>query len=582
MTKIRYSVSIKDMHGHMFHVQTRVDGVNAGSVELVMPVWTPGSYLVRDFSRNVVRFTATDTRGRRLKWTKVTKNRWHIESRGKEIVAGYDLYANELTVRASHLDAAHAFITGSSIFMYVDGLRCAPVEVDLNPPPGWMVATGLEKVRGRNHRYCAKNYDELIDAPIEMGRFELSSFTVNGVNHRVVTCGRAEYDRRRFLRDLTRVVKEVIGFFGEVPYEEYLFIIHFVESGGGGLEHRNSTACNIPRHMFSNEKDYHKVITLLTHEFFHTWNVKRIMPEGFLSYDLEKETYSKLLWVMEGFTSYYDTIIPCRAGIYPAKRMLEMYADTIKTYIRTPGRKVETLEEASFDAWIKYYKPDENTPNVSISYYNKGAVVGLILDLYIRRETGNRRSLDDVMRYLWKEYGAAGKGIKEEEIQGIMEKVTGLDLTRFFDSYIRGTKEIRYNDFLGVAGLAFRPQKRSEDEEGKGYLGIDIRTSGDRVFVRHVYTGGPAHKSGIYANDEIIAFNGIRVDAETFKKRERALPAGKRVTVSLFRRGLLTEVGVVPSVAPSEKYLIEKVKKPSRSQKWIYEKWSGEKWRKKK
>lgn len=336
MVKINYIVSVKDAHGHLLLVETRISGAEKGAAELVMPTWAPGSYLVRDYSKGVVGFDAKDKKGRKLKWSKLTKNRWRIEAPGGDVIARYELYANELNVRSSHVDATHAFITGSSTFMYVDGARAEPVEVTVRPPKGWRVATGLERVR--ENVYRAKDYDELIDCPIDIGIFEQASFQVRGVRHNIVICGRASYDMKRLVADSRKFVEEVVKVFGDIPYREYTFFIHFVDTGGGGLEHRNSTACNVPRYLFHTKKDYHRIIGLLTHEFFHTWNVKRIMPKAYLEYDLEAETYSKLLWAMEGLTSYYDIVLPCRAGLYDQKRMLEMYANSIKTYLNTPGQ----------------------------------------------------------------------------------------------------------------------------------------------------------------------------------------------------------------------------------------------------
>lgn len=243
---------------------------------------------------------------------------------------------------------------------------------------------------------------------------------------------------------------------------------------------------------------------------------------------------------------------------------------------------MENLEDSSFDTWIKFYKPDENTPNVSINYYNKGELVGLMLDMHIRASTGNKRSLDDVMRYLWKEYGANRRGIREDEMQAIVEKVTGIEMKRFFDAYVRGTREIRFDSFLKIAGLKLKPEKKQEDDEGNGYIGVETRTTGDRVFSKHVYVDGPAYKAGVYANDEILALDGFKVDAESFKKREKALALKKKAKVSLFRRGELMAVEVAPIEAPPEKYTIEKVKKPTRLQKEIYESWSKRKWKEKK
>jgi len=580
MPSISYTISIKDAHGHALLVEQRMRDMRAGPVELVMPTWAPGSYLIRDYSRNVVSFEATDPKGRPLKWEKTAKNRWRIEAKGGDAVAKYAVYANELTVRSSHVDATHAFVTGTSVFMYADGMRKEPIEVSVKAPKGWHIATGLEKAREGSYR--AKDYDELIDCPIDIGNFEQASFQVRGVKHNIVICGRADYDMKRLVADSKRLVEEVVKVFGDIPYKEYTFFIHFVDAAGGGLEHRNSTACNIPRYLFHTKKDYHRVIGLLTHEFFHTWNVKSIMPAAYQDYDLETETYSKLLWAMEGLTSYYDIVLPCRAGLYDQKRMLEMYANSIKTYLSTPGRAVENLEDSSFDTWIKFYKPDENTPNISINYYNKGELVGLMLDMQIRASTRNKRSLDNVMRHLWKEYGTTHRGIREDEMQEIVEKVTGVEMKSFFDAYIRGTKEIKFDSFLKIAGLRLKPEKKQDDDEGKGYLGVETRTTGDRVFAKHVYVDGPAYKSGVYANDEILALDGFKVDAEGFKKREKALVLKKKAKVSLFRRGELMTMEVAPIEAPPEKYTIEKVKKPMRLQKEIYESWSKRKWKEKK
>ena len=399
---------------HLLEVEMRVRrgvAVNVpAQTDLVMPVWTPGSYLVREFERHVQDFTATERGGRALQWGKVNKNTWRIQTAAaREFVVTYRVYANEMSVRTNELNDRHAFWNNAALLMYVDGHLSAPSTLRVAAPPGWKIATGLPALAGRQDTFRAENFDVLYDSPVEVGPFKTLTFDVKGVPHRIIIEGEGNYDAERVRRDVQRVVEAEATMMGEIPYRDYTFILNLRPTGSGGLEHLNSTALIWQRFGFTKPSDYRDFLSLVAHEFFHLWNVKRIRPDALGPFDYTRENYTKLLWVAEGFTSYYENVFLRRAGLISDRDFLKPAAKAIQDLQETPGRLVMSVEEASFDAWIKYYRPDENSVNSQISYYDKGALLGMLLDLIIRKRSGGARSLDDVMRYLYTEYYKKGR-----------------------------------------------------------------------------------------------------------------------------------------------------------------------------
>jgi predicted metalloprotease with PDZ domain len=587
---VAYEISMPRPDTHLFHVRMEVRGSGTRGRDLVMAVWTPGSYVLREYSKHVQNFQAFPLERRRkpgrprkrpqLRWRKTAKNRWRVETESDYHVE-YDVYANEFTVQGAHLDDTHGYYNGACVFMHVDGRKEEECEVRIHASKGWEVATTLEQI-GRSGLFRAKDFDELLDSPVECGRHRIVRFTVKGVEHRLVLYGRGNIEEDRLLRDLRRIVEAAHAMFGAFPYKSYTFFLHITDRSAGGLEHLSSTVCQVSRFAFRPRKDYDKILTLFAHEYFHAWNVKAIHSEVLGPFDYERENYTRLLWWHEGITSYYDFLLPKWGGCYDAKRFNEMIAEEWKRYLGTPARATDSLEASSFDSWVRFYRQDENSPNSTMSYYIKGEIVGLILDLEIRSRTGGKKSLDDVFREMNAQYALRGRGIPEDAIQRLCERVAGSSMQRFFDDYVRGTAEINLDRWLRKVGLRIGAEKKKDEEKEEklgGYIGLVTKTENGRLFVRHVYSDGPAYSAGVYAEDEIVALDWFRVDASTFKERLDRMAPGDWLTMSVFRRGELKSLRVRLSRRPPEKYVVEPLRRASRQQRSLFEGWMREPWK---
>ncbi|NTU78187.1 MAG: M61 family metallopeptidase, partial [Chloroflexales bacterium] len=415
---ITYIIGMPAPHTHLFHLAVELDGLAEPYVDLVLPSWTPGSYMVRDYARHVQAFAAQAPDGAALAWRKIAKDTWRVETAGAtKLTARYQVYANDLTVRTSHLDGSHGYFNGATVFMYAPGRTAEQMRLIIETPAGWQVSSGLTPLRGdavvaeprpERHLFTVVDYDELIDCPVECGAQRLLSFTVDGITHQIAIWGRGNEDEARLVADTRRIVEAQRDFFGGLPYSHYSFILHLTDGKGGGLEHRNSVTNQIDRWSFRPERSYERYLSLTSHELFHVWNVKRLRPAPLGPFNYRAENYTRLLWLMEGATSYYDELLLVRAGLMRPERFFEILADEIVKLQSQPGRHLQSVEQSSFDAWIKLYRPDEYSANSSISYYLKGSLVCMLLDMKIRAATGGARSLDDVMRLLFARYPLSG------------------------------------------------------------------------------------------------------------------------------------------------------------------------------
>ncbi len=443
--EISYTVSMSKPWTHLLEVEVRVKSSYPNEkTDLVMPVWTPGSYLVREYARHVQDFAARDARGNALAWQKTNKNTWQIASKGaSEIVATYRVYANELTVRTNELNDSHAFWNNAATLMYPDGQLKTSSTVKVEPYGEWKIATGLPRVSGQKNTFTAENFDVLYDSPFEVSNYKEINFEVRGVPHRMVIDGEGNYDLEQLKRDVPKIVAAAADMFGEIPYKDYTFIVNL--RGGGGLEHLNSTALQFNRFGFKPQSRYMGFMGLVAHEFFHAWNVKRLKPDALGPFDYTKENYTKLLWMAEGGTDYYSNVLLLRAGLISDKDFLANIASGMENLQAQPGRLQTSVEEASWDAWIKYYRQDENAINNQISYYEKGALVAGLLDVEIRKASGGAKSLDDVLRYFYTEFYKKGRNYTPEDVQKTAEMMAGKSLDDFFRKYVRGREEIDYN-----------------------------------------------------------------------------------------------------------------------------------------
>lgn len=577
---IRYSIAPLSPEAHLYEVRCTVADPDPHGQQFALPAWIPGSYLVRDFARHVVAIDAA-CRGRPVALEKLDKHTWRAASVAGPLTVRAEVYAWDLSVRGAHLDVSHGFFNGSCVFLRPLGRDDRRCEVEILPPRrtgkrgarygNWRVATALQTAGARRHGfglYKAADYDELIDHPVEMGEFALARFRAGGVLHEVAVTGSRRLDMARVARDLKRLCEEHIGFWSgagrrlKPPMDRYLFLVTAVGEGYGGLEHRASTALLCARDdlpqpgMTTATRGYRGFLGLASHEYFHTWNVKRIKPDAFVRYDLARENYTRLLWLFEGFTSYYDDLALVRSGLITRDQYLEILGRNITAHLRTPGRTRQTLSESSFDAWTKYYRPDENTPNAAVSYYLKGSLAALCLDLLIRNRTRGRKSLDDVMRLLWRRHGRRGAGVAEGDFERLAEEATGLPLTRFFESALRSIRELPLRELLATHGIemALRSAESASDKGGKKAagesaalarrpaLGVRTRIEGRDLVVTHVLDGGAAQAAGVAAGDAIVAVEGVRAGPGGLDAMLDRHKSGEEIVLHLFRRDELFAV----------------------------------------
>jgi predicted metalloprotease with PDZ domain len=577
--EISYTVSMPRPDTHLLQVEMRVRAAGAAnlpaSLDLVMPVWTPGSYLVREFARHVQDFSARGDAGRELAWRKTNKNTWRVETAGgREAVVSYVVYANELTVRTNQLNDRHAFWNNTALLMYPEGHVGAPSTVRVRPFGNWKVATGLPAVAGQPDTFRAENFDVLYDSPFLVADFRVLTFEVRDVPHRIVIAGEGNYDAERLLRDVRKIVETASAMMGDLPYRDYTFLVILHSAGGGGLEHRNSTALVVRRFAFRPETSYLDFLSLVAHEYFHVWNVKLLRPDALGPFDYTAENYTRLLWVAEGVTSYYDNLLVRRAGLMSDRDYLRLLAATIRTIQNTPGRLGMSLEEASFDAWIKSYRPDENTINSAVSYYDKGALVALLLDMEIRRRTAGARSLDDVMRRLYGEFAKRDRNYTPADFQRAAEQVAGASLEEFFRRYVRGRAELDYNAALSAVGLQLLTAAGDPSQQ-RAYLGANLRQDGDRLTVTNVPAGTPAYDQGLYAADQIVAVDGTRASLTFLNARLEEKRPGEELRLTVFRTDELRTVTIKLGGRAEENYRIAPVRNPTPEQTKNYEAWLG-------
>ncbi|MGB9178042.1 MAG: PDZ domain-containing protein [Pyrinomonadaceae bacterium] len=574
--EISYKVSMPRPFTHLLEVEMRVRrAANApAQLDIVMPVWTPGSYLIREYERHVQDFEASDAQGRALVWDKTNKNTWRIETGGAgEILAKYRVYANELTVRTNEVNDQHAFWNNAALLMYPDGELLAPSTLEVVPYGNWKIATGLPEVSGRRNTFRAENFDILYDSPFEVSNFKTISFEVRGVPHRIVIDGEGNYDAERMRQDVQKIVETEAAMMGDIPYHDYTFILHLRSTGGGGLEHLNSTALGYPRSALKSEGGWRGFLGLVAHEFFHLWNVKRIRPDALGPFDYTKENYTKLLWVAEGITDYYASLLVRRAGFVTDREYLNNQAQAMQSLQSQPGRLQMSAEEASFNTWIKEYRPDENSINTSISYYPKGAALGLLLDLEIRKRSGGAKSLDDVMRYLYTDFYKRGRNYTPADFQRACELMTGSSLEDFFRRYVHGREELPYEEKLGYVGLHLETTRAGAPE--RPYLGANLNQDGERLMVRAVLAGTPAYDQGLNTGDQVIAFDGARVNQDQFNARVAEKKPGDTIRLTIFRSDDLRNLDIKLGGRLDPIYVISTVAQPTDEQKRLYQGWIG-------
>ena len=598
-TDIAFTVSMPRPHTHLFEIDISIkrSGLVSTPAEelLVMPVWTPGSYLIREFQRNVQDFAVTDESGKPLQWEKINKNTWRVTTnRSRDWHAKYKVYANELSVRTSELNSSHAYWNNANLLMYLEGYLTNPSTVRVVAPDVWKVATGLPGVPGQRNTFRAENFDVLYDSPFEVSNFKSLLFNVKGVPHRIVIDGEGNYDPERMRRDVQKIVEtqvELMG--GEVPYRDYTFILHLRSNAGGGLEHANSTSLGYPRFGFTirsgdratsasptageQTRDYRGFLSLVAHEFFHLWNVKRIRPDALGPFDYTKENYTKLLWVAEGITDYYADVTLRRAGLISDADFTSATARAIQSLQDTPGRLVQSVEESSFDTWVKFYRPDENTINSQVSYYDKGAILGLLLDLEIRKRSNGAKSLDDVLRALYTEFFKKNRNYTPVDFQKAAEMAAGGSLEEFFAKYVRGKDELNYNAALEVVGLRLDTAALGPTGQPvqRVYFGADLRQEQDRLMVTRVHAGSPAYDQGLNSGDQILALDNARVTRDSFNARLAEKKPGDIMNLTIFRFDDLSTLLLKLGGRSEGTYRIVPLPAQTEAQKRVLRSWLG-------
>ncbi|MDR1855237.1 MAG: PDZ domain-containing protein [Azoarcus sp.] len=590
MPFIRYAIRPARPEAHIFEVRCTVPHPAPEGQRFSLPTWIPGSYLIREFARHIVSITALAD-GHPVALEKIDKHTWRAGKapQGAALTLVYEVYAWDLSVRAAHLDTTHGFFNGSSVFLAVEGQTDAPCLVDIQPPAlggeDWRVATALPRATGERGAakpygfglYRAADYDELIDHPVEMGAFALDHFEAGGIRHDIVLTGRHDCDFARLKADLARVCQWQIDLFGAPPpMRRYLFLTQVVGEGYGGLEHRASTAliasrADLPYAGMKGLPDGYKTyLGLCSHEYFHSWNVKRIKPAAFSPYDLGRENHTRLLWAFEGITSYYDDLALARCGVIGVDDYLGLLAKTLSQVLRTPGRRRQSVAQSSFDAWTHYYRQDENSPNVIVSYYAKGAAIALALDLRLRLESDGARSLDDVMRALWARHGQTGVGVPEDGVFKAVAEIGGDTLARWLRHAVEGTDDLPLAKWLKPFGVKWKTEAASAAPA----LGVKL-AAGREARIATAYDGGAAQQAGLAAGDVLISLDGLRVDADNLPKLLERRQAGERVEFHVFRRDELMRFTVELAAAPADTVKLSVDAKAGKAAERLRQGWLG-------
>jgi predicted metalloprotease with PDZ domain len=549
---IRYTLTFPAPQTHYVEVEAVVPTGRKPDVDLMMASWTPGSYLMREYARHVEGVKA----GAGLSVTKTAKNHWRIATGGAPTVTvSYRVYGREMSVRTNWIESRFALLNGAATYLTLNEPRAKrPHEVRVILPDAWKITmTGLPQVAEGAHHYRAEDFDTLVDSPILAGNPAVHEFEVAGKKHYLVNEGEAGvFNGEYAVKDVQRIVQAAVTMWGSAPYEKYVFL-NLLTEGSGGLEHRNSTVLMASRWATSTAQRYQNWLGLVSHEFFHAWNVKRLRPVELGPFDYDREVYTPSLWIAEGVTDYYGDLMLRRAGLTDDSELVAGVGQLIRTLQTTPGRLVQPVEEASFDAWIRHYRPDENSPNVAISYYTKGAVLGFLLDAKIRKATGGMKSLDDVMRLAMQRYGGA-KGYTPREFQQTVHDVAGTDFGAWWHDVLDTTKELDYAEALDWYGLRFRP---ADERLPRATLGLTTKVDGGRLIVSQVRRGTPGYDAGINVDDEIVALGDFRVKPDAWAASMDRYQPGQRISVLVARRDQLMRLDATFGREPAETWRLE-------------------------
>ncbi|MHA8081574.1 M61 family metallopeptidase [Aquirufa regiilacus] len=564
---IKHLIQMPIPHSHYFDVTTTLDvsKEHGKFIDLKMAAWNPGSYLIREFAKNVEQVSAQSGNAN-LAISKVSKNTWRVALQPgvKTVQVHYQVYANELSVRTSFLDDVHGYINPASVLMYVAKWAKQPQELSIVPHKDFKrVSTALKNVGGFN--YIAKDLDELIDSPIEIGNQQVWNFKVNNIPHQIAFFGQAKVDSVKFIADVKKMAETAQGVVGQHPCDHYVFIIHNIQRGTGGLEHLYSTTCSVSRTSYETPGGYQGVLNLLAHEYFHLWNVKRIRPIALGPFDYEQENYTHNLWFSEGITSYYADVINLRTKMVAPEAYLVDLAKDIAGVENTPGAHIESAAASSWDAWIKYYRPNENSRNSTVSYYDKGALLGGILNMWIIQKTNGAKCLDDVFQLLYQNYYLKqGRGFTDAELENAFSTVAGTSAAGFFKDYVYGVKTPDYAGIFNAFGY-----KWSDSNVGKSVPFAGFSVASNRI--TSIYKGGPAYHAGLNVGDEIVQVN--QVDFAGLDKWMADKKIGDVASFRVKRDGLERTFELTIAQTPMKAFVIQSVESPNATQLALRKKW---------
>lgn len=571
---IRYTLRFPAPETHYVEVEAVYPTNRRPEVELMMAVWTPGSYLVREYQRHVENLTATGEGGRALAVVKPVKNRWRVETAGlATVTVRYRVYGREMTVRNNFIESAFAMLNGAPTFITLADRVARPHDVALELPAGWKSsATPLLPLAGRPHSYRAEDFDTLVDSPIIVGNPVIRSFDVDGKPHHLVLEGDPSlFDADKAAADIRKIVETARAAMGSFDYPHYYFL-NMVTEAGGGLEHKNAFLTMSSRFTTRTRRAYVNWLNLVGHEYFHNWNIKRLRPIELGPFDYETENYTKSLWVGEGFTDYYGALLVRRAGLSTEAEYLDELSNAIEQVQMRPGRNVQPVDMASFDTWIKQYRPDENSGNTSIDYYTKGAAIAFLLDAKIRMATSGAKTLDTAMRLAYQRYAGA-KGYTPEQFQQAMAETAGVDLTAWFADAVSGTKDLDFSEALDVYGLRFAPV---DVAAARPTMGASTRNDNGRLVVTVVRRGTPAHTAGVNVDDEILAIDDLRVRADGLVARMDQYKVGDTVRLLVARRDRLVALNVTLAAEPGRPWRLQPAPNATAEQKARRQSWLGQ------
>jgi len=570
-TTMAFTVSMEDPHTHYYHVVLHCEGLTGETQNFKLPVWTPGYYLIMDYAKNVLNFKAEDGAGNPLEWIKTTKNTWQVKcGEADPLIIRYDVYAFSRSVADSYLDDARAFICPTGVFMHVEGHLDQPVSVAFRPhDASHIISTGLDPVVGELNTFFAPDFDILYDCPVLIGSQEILHFDIQGIPHNIAVENLGDFDKEKFTADIQKVCEGAIRLIGEIPFQHYTFIM--MESGGGGLEHLNSMAVFYNPSGWEDPAGYKRWLAFIAHEYFHLYNVKRIRPIALGPFDYDRENYTNMLWVSEGFTVYYEYLILRRAGFLTREEYFDRVRGFISAFENRPGHLFQSAQESSFDTWLKFFNRSENSANTTISYYDKGAALGLLLDLKIRHETDNRLSLDDVMRTLYFDYYKKKKrGFTDAEFRADCERAAGCSLPEIFEVFVPTVLDIDYAKYFAYAGLEI---DTSYQELPGVFLGASMREQDGGLLITSVEWDSPAWKGGLSARDEILSVDEKKTTSQSLEETLSSKKPGDNLRIMVLRRGQRRGIEVILTRKRERSFRIKPLSNPDALQLKICDDW---------